>query len=182
MTRGSSSSDVVCLPCDVCACVCVYVGKVLCRRQRRGHVVWTDLLVFRVPRGCFRGEQSAEIQWQLEDVTLDTPTSPASLSLSLCSTVPSFWVEKCAAGCSLGMERCVWDCVSSAGMFILALLSVFWTAPNGVWTFNIYAEHPTLYRGPDGSYFGYSVDFYQASTDRNTWVAASVIELPQGFD
>ncbi|CAG11957.1 unnamed protein product, partial [Tetraodon nigroviridis] len=34
--------------------------------------------------------------------------------------------------------------------------------------FNIYAEHPTLYRGPDGSYFGYSVDFYQASTDRNT--------------
>ncbi|TNN02530.1 hypothetical protein fugu_010017 [Takifugu bimaculatus] len=66
------------------------------------------------------------------------------------------------------MERCVWDCVSSAGMFILALLSVFWTAPNGVWSFNIYAEHPTRYRGPDGSYFGYSVDFYQASTDRNT--------------
>uniref|UniRef100_H3DPZ4 Integrin subunit alpha 8 n=1 Tax=Tetraodon nigroviridis TaxID=99883 RepID=H3DPZ4_TETNG len=53
-------------------------------------------------------------------------------------------------------------------MFILSLLSAFWTAPNGVWTFNIYAEHPTLYRGPDGSYFGYSVDFYQASTDRNT--------------
>uniref|UniRef100_A0A087XCN8 Integrin subunit alpha 8 n=1 Tax=Poecilia formosa TaxID=48698 RepID=A0A087XCN8_POEFO len=37
-------------------------------------------------------------------------------------------------------------------------------APN----FNLYAEHPTVYSGPDGSYFGYSVDFYQASTERNT--------------
>uniref|UniRef100_A0A671TSI0 Integrin subunit alpha 8 n=1 Tax=Sparus aurata TaxID=8175 RepID=A0A671TSI0_SPAAU len=54
--------------------------------------------------------------------------------------------------------------VSSAGMFILGLLS----ALDGVWGFNIYAEHPTVYRGPDGSYFGYSVDFYQASSDSNT--------------
>uniref|UniRef100_A0A671TQR3 Integrin subunit alpha 8 n=1 Tax=Sparus aurata TaxID=8175 RepID=A0A671TQR3_SPAAU len=61
------------------------------------------------------------------------------------------------------MER-VWDSVSSAGMFILGLLS----ALDGVWGFNIYAEHPTVYRGPDGSYFGYSVDFYQASSDSNT--------------
>uniref|UniRef100_A0A8C5ELA2 Integrin alpha-2 domain-containing protein n=1 Tax=Gouania willdenowi TaxID=441366 RepID=A0A8C5ELA2_GOUWI len=37
-----------------------------------------------------------------------------------------------------------------------------------LWTFNLYAEHPTVYRGPDGSYFGYSVDFYQAVTDSNT--------------
>uniref|UniRef100_A0A3Q4AHF5 Uncharacterized protein n=1 Tax=Mola mola TaxID=94237 RepID=A0A3Q4AHF5_MOLML len=65
------------------------------------------------------------------------------------------------------MER-VWDCVSSAGMFLLAVLSALWSAPNGVWTFNIYAEHPTVYRGPHGSYFGYSVDFYQATSDRNT--------------
>uniref|UniRef100_A0AAQ5XLX0 Integrin alpha-2 domain-containing protein n=1 Tax=Amphiprion ocellaris TaxID=80972 RepID=A0AAQ5XLX0_AMPOC len=65
------------------------------------------------------------------------------------------------------MER-VKDCVSSAGMFILGLLYVLWPALNGVWSFNFYAEHPTVYRGPDGSYFGYSVDFYQATADSNT--------------
>uniref|UniRef100_A0A8C9XZ46 Integrin subunit alpha 8 n=1 Tax=Sander lucioperca TaxID=283035 RepID=A0A8C9XZ46_SANLU len=37
-----------------------------------------------------------------------------------------------------------------------------------IWSFNIYAEHPTVYRGPDGSYFGYSVDFYQPTSDSNT--------------
>uniref|UniRef100_A0A3B4XZ78 Integrin subunit alpha 8 n=1 Tax=Seriola lalandi dorsalis TaxID=1841481 RepID=A0A3B4XZ78_SERLL len=36
------------------------------------------------------------------------------------------------------------------------------------WSFNLYAEHPSVYKGPDGSYFGYSVDFYQATTDSNT--------------
>lgn len=61
------------------------------------------------------------------------------------------------------MER-VWDCVSCAGMFVLGLLSVL----NGVGSFNLYAEHPSVYKGPDGSYFGYSVDFYQASSDSNT--------------
>uniref|UniRef100_A0A8D3DBV4 Integrin, alpha 8 n=1 Tax=Scophthalmus maximus TaxID=52904 RepID=A0A8D3DBV4_SCOMX len=65
------------------------------------------------------------------------------------------------------MERS-WDCVSSAGMFLLGVLSVLLPALNGVWGFNLYAEHPTVYRGPDGSYFGYSVDFYQATTDSNT--------------
>uniref|UniRef100_A0A3Q1G2T6 Integrin, alpha 8 n=1 Tax=Acanthochromis polyacanthus TaxID=80966 RepID=A0A3Q1G2T6_9TELE len=59
------------------------------------------------------------------------------------------------------------DCVSSAGMFILGLLYVLWPALSGVWSFNFYAEHPTVYRGPDGSYFGYSVDFYQATADSN---------------
>ena len=51
---------------------------------------------------------------------------------------------------------------------MLGALCVLWPAPNGVWGFNLYAEHPTVYRGPDGSYFGYSVDFYQATSDRNT--------------
>ncbi|XP_067367482.1 integrin alpha-8 isoform X2 [Channa argus] len=63
------------------------------------------------------------------------------------------------------MER-MWDCVSSAEMFILGMLLC--PALNGVWSFNLYAEHPTIYRGPSGSYFGYSVDFYQATTDSNT--------------
>ncbi|XP_039973150.1 integrin alpha-8 isoform X2 [Xiphias gladius] len=65
------------------------------------------------------------------------------------------------------MER-VRECVSSAGMFSLGVLSLLWPSLNGVWGFNLYAEHPTVYRGPDGSYFGYSVDFYQATTDSNT--------------
>ncbi|KAM7383554.1 hypothetical protein PAMP_003195 [Pampus punctatissimus] len=45
---------------------------------------------------------------------------------------------------------------------------MLYLAPTGVWSFNLYAEHPTVYRGPNGSYFGYSVDFYQATTDSNT--------------
>ncbi|XP_029958367.1 integrin alpha-8 [Salarias fasciatus] len=65
------------------------------------------------------------------------------------------------------MERAR-DCVSSAGMSALGLLSVIWPLLSGVWSFNLYAEHPTVYRGPDGSYFGYSVDFYQATSDSNT--------------
>ncbi|CAI5662493.1 unnamed protein product [Oreochromis niloticus] len=64
------------------------------------------------------------------------------------------------------MER-GWDGVSYAGMFILGVLSVLSSA-NGVLGFNFYAEHPTVYRGPDGSYFGYAVDFYQATADSNT--------------
>lgn len=66
------------------------------------------------------------------------------------------------------MER-AWDGVSSAGMFILGILWVLCPALNGVWSFNIYAEHPTVYKGPSGSYFGYSVDFYQATSDSNTF-------------
>ncbi|KAK2844506.1 hypothetical protein Q5P01_011165 [Channa striata] len=61
------------------------------------------------------------------------------------------------------MER-----VSSAGMFLLGMLSLLSPALKGVWSFNLYAEHPTVYRGPGGSYFGYSVDFYQATSDSNT--------------
>ncbi|XP_020504152.1 integrin alpha-8 [Labrus bergylta] len=68
----------------------------------------------------------------------------------------------------MGMERPS-HCVSSAGIFILGLLSVLCPALNGVWSFNLHAEHPTVYRGPEGSYFGYSVDFYQATSDSNTF-------------
>lgn len=66
------------------------------------------------------------------------------------------------------MERAVRDLLPSSGVFVLGVLSLLWPAPIGVGSFNIHAEHPTVYRGPEGSYFGYSVDFYQASTDRNT--------------
>ncbi|XP_069392990.1 integrin alpha-8 [Paralichthys olivaceus] len=65
------------------------------------------------------------------------------------------------------MER-VRDCGSSAGMLVLGVLLVLWPELDGVWGFNLHAEHPTVYRGPDGSYFGYSVDFYQDTADSNT--------------
>uniref|UniRef100_A0A8C5EGI7 Integrin alpha-2 domain-containing protein n=1 Tax=Gouania willdenowi TaxID=441366 RepID=A0A8C5EGI7_GOUWI len=65
------------------------------------------------------------------------------------------------------MER-VMDRVGSTGMLTLGVLSLLCSTLSSVWTFNLYAEHPTVYRGPDGSYFGYSVDFYQAVTDSNT--------------
>ncbi|XP_053289257.1 integrin alpha-8 [Pleuronectes platessa] len=64
------------------------------------------------------------------------------------------------------MERAR-DFGSSAGMVVLGLLLVLWPARDAVWGFNLHAEHPTVYRGPDGSYFGYSVDFYQDSADSN---------------
>ncbi|XP_040923620.1 integrin alpha-8 [Betta splendens] len=63
------------------------------------------------------------------------------------------------------MERS-WDRVSSTGIFIFGAL--LWPALRGVWSFNLHAERPTVYKGPSGSYFGYSVDFYQASTDSST--------------
>ncbi|XP_054637113.1 integrin alpha-8 [Dunckerocampus dactyliophorus] len=57
------------------------------------------------------------------------------------------------------------------GLFLLRVLSLLWwcRAPSGVWSFNLYAQHPTVYRGPSGSYFGYSVDFYQATANSNTF-------------
>uniref|UniRef100_A0A8C6SX13 Integrin, alpha 8 n=1 Tax=Neogobius melanostomus TaxID=47308 RepID=A0A8C6SX13_9GOBI len=60
------------------------------------------------------------------------------------------------------------DFLSSVGMFMLGFLAVLCPAPSAVWSFNLYAQHPSVYKGPDGSYFGYSVDFYQPTADRNT--------------
>ncbi|KAJ3597738.1 hypothetical protein NHX12_001255, partial [Muraenolepis orangiensis] len=48
------------------------------------------------------------------------------------------------------------------------VLALWWPVFSGVWSFNIHADNPAVYRGPDGSYFGYSVDFYQATADSNT--------------
>lgn len=91
-------------------------------------------------------------------------TSPASWNLSY---PLSHFLGIVGSLLFLGMER-GWDGVSYAGMCILGVLSVLSSALNGVWGFNFYAEHPTVYRGPDGSYFGYAVDFYQATADSNT--------------
>uniref|UniRef100_A0A8C6SWF2 Integrin, alpha 8 n=1 Tax=Neogobius melanostomus TaxID=47308 RepID=A0A8C6SWF2_9GOBI len=64
--------------------------------------------------------------------------------------------------------ECMRDFLSSVGMFMLGFLAVLCPAPSAVWSFNLYAQHPSVYKGPDGSYFGYSVDFYQPTADRNT--------------
>uniref|UniRef100_A0A8C2L4Z6 Uncharacterized protein n=1 Tax=Cyprinus carpio TaxID=7962 RepID=A0A8C2L4Z6_CYPCA len=34
--------------------------------------------------------------------------------------------------------------------------------------FNLDLEKPTVYNGPEESYFGYSLDFYHPTQDRNT--------------
>ncbi|XP_077577577.1 integrin alpha-8 [Stigmatopora nigra] len=54
-------------------------------------------------------------------------------------------------------------------MFVYRVFFLFWCAPSGVWSFNFYAQHPTVFRGPTGSYFGYSVDFYQPATDSDVF-------------
>ncbi|XP_062320684.1 integrin alpha-8 [Osmerus eperlanus] len=64
------------------------------------------------------------------------------------------------------MVRALSRTVSSAGMLLWGL-SLLWSVL-GVWGFNLHTENPAVYRGPEGSYFGYSVDFYQATPDSNT--------------
>ncbi|KAM9782977.1 integrin alpha-8 [Neosynchiropus ocellatus] len=63
----------------------------------------------------------------------------------------------------MGRER---DRGSSGGMWLLGLLSFL--VPPPVRTFNIDAGRPSVFRGPAGSYFGYSVDFYRATPDSDT--------------
>ncbi|XP_030641281.1 integrin alpha-8 [Chanos chanos] len=38
----------------------------------------------------------------------------------------------------------------------------------GIAAFNLDLEKTTIYNGPEGSYFGYSIDFYRPTQDRNT--------------
>ena len=49
---------------------------------------------------------------------------------------------------------------------LFALLSVL----VGVTCFNLDIEKPSVYSGPEGSYFGYSVDFYRPNPDKNVYV------------
>ncbi|XP_031432760.1 integrin alpha-8-like [Clupea harengus] len=56
---------------------------------------------------------------------------------------------------------------------LFALLSVL----VGVTCFNLDIEKPSVYSGPEGSYFGYSVDFYRPNPDKN--VMAVLIGAPK---
>ncbi|CAL8247150.1 unnamed protein product [Lota lota] len=62
----------------------------------------------------------------------------------------------------------VWDSLSISPRSIRGFIFVLWSVFSQVWSFNIHADNPAVYRGPDGSYFGYSVDFYQATSKSNT--------------
>uniref|UniRef100_A0A8C5BL93 Integrin, alpha 8 n=1 Tax=Gadus morhua TaxID=8049 RepID=A0A8C5BL93_GADMO len=62
----------------------------------------------------------------------------------------------------------VWDCLSVSPRSFRGCVFVLWSVFSTVWSFNIQADRPAVYRGPGGSYFGYSVDFYQATAESNT--------------
>ncbi|XP_062395048.1 integrin alpha-8 [Sardina pilchardus] len=56
----------------------------------------------------------------------------------------------------------MWNCARLS----LLLLSVICVLV-GVTGFNLDIEKPSVYSGPEGSYFGYSVDFYRPNPDKN---------------
>ncbi|XP_039592315.1 integrin alpha-8 [Polypterus senegalus] len=56
-------------------------------------------------------------------------------------------------------------CWTSSWMPLWLFLCLFLT---GINTFNLDVDNPTVYSGPEGSYFGYSVDFHRPASDHST--------------
>ncbi|KAG5270913.1 hypothetical protein AALO_G00173700 [Alosa alosa] len=56
----------------------------------------------------------------------------------------------------------MWNC-AWLSLLLLPVISVL----VGVTGFNLDTEKPSVYSGPEGSYFGYSVDFYRPNPDKN---------------
>lgn len=56
----------------------------------------------------------------------------------------------------------MWDLIRLS-LVVLSSFCLF----DGTTCFNLDAEKPSVYSGPEGSYFGYSVDFYRPSPDKN---------------
>uniref|UniRef100_A0A8C7Q6E2 Integrin, alpha 8 n=1 Tax=Oncorhynchus mykiss TaxID=8022 RepID=A0A8C7Q6E2_ONCMY len=54
------------------------------------------------------------------------------------------------------------------GGMLCRVVSVLWLVLSVVSGFNLHAERPAVYRGPEGSYFGYSVDFYRPTPESST--------------
>uniref|UniRef100_A0A8C7HCW6 Integrin subunit alpha 8 n=1 Tax=Oncorhynchus kisutch TaxID=8019 RepID=A0A8C7HCW6_ONCKI len=54
------------------------------------------------------------------------------------------------------------------GGMLCRVVSVLWPVLSVVSGFNLHAERPAVYRGPEGSYFGYSVDFYRPTPESST--------------
>uniref|UniRef100_W5MWS7 Integrin subunit alpha 8 n=1 Tax=Lepisosteus oculatus TaxID=7918 RepID=W5MWS7_LEPOC len=59
-------------------------------------------------------------------------------------------------------------CAESMNGVLFCLASYFCPVLIGVAAFNLDVEKPTVYSGPEGSYFGYSVDFHRPASDKNT--------------
>uniref|UniRef100_A0A8C8DDM8 Integrin, alpha 8 n=1 Tax=Oncorhynchus tshawytscha TaxID=74940 RepID=A0A8C8DDM8_ONCTS len=62
---------------------------------------------------------------------------------------------------------CAYRMYAFGGM-LCRVVSVLWPVLSVVSGFNLHAEHPAVYRGPEGSYFGYSVDFYRPTPESST--------------
>uniref|UniRef100_A0A674DNR7 Integrin subunit alpha 8 n=1 Tax=Salmo trutta TaxID=8032 RepID=A0A674DNR7_SALTR len=54
------------------------------------------------------------------------------------------------------------------GGMLCRVVSVLWLVLSVVSGFNLHAERPAVYGGPEGSYFGYSVDFYRPTPESST--------------
>uniref|UniRef100_A0A4W5M489 Uncharacterized protein n=1 Tax=Hucho hucho TaxID=62062 RepID=A0A4W5M489_9TELE len=54
------------------------------------------------------------------------------------------------------------------GGMLCRVVSVLLLVLSVVSGFNLHAERPAVYRGPEGSYFGYSVDFYRPTPESST--------------
>uniref|UniRef100_A0A8C7Q8A4 Integrin, alpha 8 n=1 Tax=Oncorhynchus mykiss TaxID=8022 RepID=A0A8C7Q8A4_ONCMY len=62
---------------------------------------------------------------------------------------------------------CAYRMCTFGGM-LCRVVSVLWLVLSVVSGFNLHAERPAVYRGPEGSYFGYSVDFYRPTPESST--------------
>jgi hypothetical protein len=54
------------------------------------------------------------------------------------------------------------------GGMLCRVVSVLWLVLSVVSGFNLHVERPAVYGGPEGSYFGYSVDFYRPTPESST--------------
>eukprot|EP00063_Salmo_salar_P081578 XP_014056413.1 PREDICTED: integrin alpha-8-like [Salmo salar] len=62
---------------------------------------------------------------------------------------------------------CAYRMCAFGGM-MCRVVSVLWLVLSVVSGFNLHAERPAVYGGPEGSYFGYSVDFYRPTPESST--------------
>uniref|UniRef100_A0A8C7DE86 Integrin subunit alpha 8 n=1 Tax=Oncorhynchus kisutch TaxID=8019 RepID=A0A8C7DE86_ONCKI len=67
--------------------------------------------------------------------------------------------------------HCVLMCayrMCTFGGMLCRVVPVLWLVLSVVSGFNLHAERPAVYGGPEGSYFGYSVDFYRPTPESST--------------
>uniref|UniRef100_A0A8C7DWP6 Integrin subunit alpha 8 n=1 Tax=Oncorhynchus kisutch TaxID=8019 RepID=A0A8C7DWP6_ONCKI len=62
---------------------------------------------------------------------------------------------------------CAYRMCTFGGM-LCRVVPVLWLVLSVVSGFNLHAERPAVYGGPEGSYFGYSVDFYRPTPESST--------------